>query len=262
LTPTKPEGWHGWDAYARFYDWENRQTLGRRDIRFWQALARRAGGPVLELGCGTGRVSLPVARTGVAFVGVDRSADMLARARARFRRGGLIQRAAFVRADIRSLPFAADRFASVMAPYGILQSLVRESDLTRTLESVSRVIAPDGTFAIDLVPDVPRWREHGRRPTLRGRLGRSAVTLMEAVRQDARRRLTHFEQEYVERPPSGRRQVHRFTLTFRTLSIAGMTRRLDRAGFRIDAVLGDYRGRAWDERADVWVIVARRRAAR
>ena len=77
----KREGWQGWDAYAPFYDWENAQTVGRRDVPFWRAVAATAGGPVLELGCGTGRVSLPLARAGVQLVGIDRSAPMLDRAR-------------------------------------------------------------------------------------------------------------------------------------------------------------------------------------
>jgi hypothetical protein len=47
-------------------------------------------------------------------------------------------------------------------------------------------------------------------------------------------------------------------LTFRTVSVAAMRRRLERAGFRVDAVLGDYDGRPWDPRADVWVIVTSR----
>ena len=54
----KREGWQGWDEYAPFYDWENAQTLGRRDVPFWRRIAAAAGGQVLELGCGTGRVSL------------------------------------------------------------------------------------------------------------------------------------------------------------------------------------------------------------
>src|SRR3954454_18612573 len=74
------EGWHGWDAYAPFYDWENAQTLGRRDVPFWRRIAARAGGRVLELGCGTGRVSLPLAAYGVNLVGIDRSEPMLERA--------------------------------------------------------------------------------------------------------------------------------------------------------------------------------------
>ena len=66
--PAVAEGWSGWDAYAPFYDWENARTLGRRDVSFWQRLATSVQGPVLELGCGTGRVSVPLARAGVVQV--------------------------------------------------------------------------------------------------------------------------------------------------------------------------------------------------
>ena len=69
----KQEGWKGWDDYADFYDWENAQTLDRRDVKFWQAMAERSNGPILELGCGTGRVTIPVARTGTRIIGIDRS---------------------------------------------------------------------------------------------------------------------------------------------------------------------------------------------
>ena len=83
------EGWHGWDEYAAYYDWENAQTVGRRDIAFWQRMASAVKGPVLELGCGTGRVALPVAREGATVVGIDRSQPMLDRARKRVRRARL-----------------------------------------------------------------------------------------------------------------------------------------------------------------------------
>ena len=63
----------------------------------------------------------------------------------------------------------------VLAPYGILQSLLRERDLTATLASVARVLAPGGTFGIDLVPDVPNWREYQNRVQLRGRARRRAA---------------------------------------------------------------------------------------
>lgn len=253
---TRPhEGWHGWDEYAPFYDWENAQTLGRRDVAFWRGVARRAGGPILELGCGTGRVSLPLARTGARLVGVDRSAAMLARAAQRRRRakGTAL---ALARGDIRALPFRDASFRLVMAPYGVLQSLLRERDLTDTLASVARVLAPGGRFGIDLVSDVPSWQEYDGRTPLCGALGPGVhVTLVESVRQDRRRRLTMFEQDYIERRGS-RRVHHRFKLTFRTLSIRQMTNRLERAGFGVDAVLGDYDGRPWHPKADAWIIMA------
>jgi SAM-dependent methyltransferase len=272
------EGWHGWDSYAPFYDWENARTLGRRDVPFWTRLARGARGSVLELGCGTGRVSLPLAEAGIDLVGIDRSAAMLARIPASARssasrraspkrgssKGVSVARArtttagaSFVRGDIRGLPFRDRRFAMVIAPYGILQSLIRTRDLDQTLASVARVIARGGTFALDLVPDVPRWREYTDRVQLQGRAGGAHLTLIESVRQDRRRRLTTFEQCYVERRGT-RRIEHRFELTFRTLSVPEMTRRLERAGFTVTSVVGDYDGRPWRVGADVWIILAKR----
>jgi SAM-dependent methyltransferase len=252
-------GWKGWDEYAPFYDWENARTVQRRDVEFWTRLASSRA-RVLELGTGTGRIAVPVVRAGANLVGIDRSEPMLARARRRFARARFQGRAALVRGDIRALPFRArPGFDLVMAPYGMLQSLTRERDLTATLESVRRVLRRDGLFGIDLVPDLPRWSEYSRRKSLAGSKGRGAhVTLVESVRQDRRRGVTVFDQEYVERRGRHRR-VHRFSLTFRTLSVPQMCRRLEAAGFRILAVLGDYQGGPGDERADVWVILAGRR---
>jgi len=251
------EGWHGWDDYAPFYDWENAQTLGRRDVPFWRRVAGDAQGPVLELGCGTGRVTGPLARAGIDIVGIDRSGPMLARAMTKVPNHPITQSPRLVRGDIRALPFAERSFSMVLAPYGILQSLTRPRDLSETLASVARVVQPGGTFGIDLVPDVPKWREYENKVQLRGRAAGADLTLVESVRQDRRRRLTIFEQRYIERR-GGRIENHRFELVFRTLSVPQMMRHLEHAGFAVDAVLGDYRGRPWDERADVWIIMAKR----
>ena len=254
------EGWEGWDDYAPFYDWENAQTQARRDVAFWRRLAAASDGVVLELGCGTGRISVPVVQTGARLIGIDRSAPMLARAHRRLARRDLDRRALLVRGDIRALPFAASTFPLVIAPYGVLQSLLRERDLWATLQAVARVLQPGATFGIELVADLPSWDEYKKRVSLSGwRGGRRGahVTLVETVRQDPERRLTIFDQQFIERR-GARRRTHAFSLTFRTLSVPQMTRRLEKAGFEISALLGDYRGGPWDPRADVWMILARR----
>jgi SAM-dependent methyltransferase len=188
---------------------------------------------------------------------------MLARARTRVKRAKLSGRVRLVRADIRSLPFRVPSSGFpvplVMAPYGVLQSLLRESDLAATLASVRSVLQPGGTFGLELVADLPSWQEYRKRVSLTGwrhRRGGAHVTLVETVRQDRARRLTIFDQEFTER--HGRqRHVHRFSLAFRTLSVPQMVRRLEKAGFSITALLGDYQGGPWDERAEIWVILAR-----
>jgi SAM-dependent methyltransferase len=155
------EGHEGWDEYAPFYDWENARTLGRRDLPFWRNLARHVGGRVLELGCGTGRLTIPLGRAGIPVVGIDRSTPMLERARQRVTRGRLQSRVQLIRGDIRALPFRRrPPFSMVMAPYGMLQSLLRERDLSATLKAVHGALARGGTFGIELVADLPSWEEY------------------------------------------------------------------------------------------------------
>ena len=130
--------------------------------------------------------------------------------------------------------------------------------LAATLGTVRRcVLAPGGIFGIDLVPDVPNWREYRNRVQMRGRVRGRRITLVESVRQDRRRRLTVFDQRYLEASARGVVE-HRFALTFRTLPIGLMTKRLEGAGFAVETVLGDYRGRPWTPDADTWLILARR----
>lgn len=261
--PRASAGWEGWDQYARFYDWENARTLGTRDVTFWQRLAREVRGPILELGSGTGRVTLAVGRVARGrLVGIDRSAAMLAYARRRLRRSSVARTVALVRGDIRALPFppargSSDGFRFVMAPYGILQSLTGESDLRAALREVAAVLAPHGLFGVDLVPDLPNWVEYRNKVRLRGRLGRSHLTLVESVRQDRRGALTLFDQVFIVRRGAVRER-HRFSLTFRTLSITQMRRRLEAAGLHVEAIMGDYEGGPWTPAAETWLLLARK----
>src|SRR5690349_3953779 len=134
-------------------------------------MASSVKGPILELGCGTGRVALPVARHGATVIGIDRSESMLARARMRVTRSRLSKRVRLIRGDIRHLPFPDKSFPLVMAPYGILQSLLDEKVLAATLQDVRRVLTRGGTFGLELVADLPAWEEYSKKITLRGPRG-------------------------------------------------------------------------------------------
>ncbi len=263
----KAEGWHGWDTYAPFYDWENARTLGRRDVAFWVQAVRNTRGAVLELGCGTGRLLTPIARSwlkpgaepGRRLMGIDRSAPMLARARRRLARVPKAVRPSLLRGDVRTLPLRSRTLGTVVAAYGLLQSLLNDRDLEATLASAARVLRRGGLLGIDLVPDLPVWDEYSGRIPIRGQYAAgTTVTLVESVRQDRRRGLTIFDDQYVVRRGRTVRR-HEFRLTFRTLPMAQILARIERAGFRVDAVHGSYAGGPWHPEADVWVVLARRR---
>ena len=120
------------DTWADIYDSVHTLT---EDIPFWIEEAQASGGPVLDLGCGTGRVAIPIAQAGVQVVGLDSSAEMLKLARAKARRLGLSAEALrFVRGDMRSFS-QGQRFPLVIIPFRSFQLLISVADKCQALGS-------------------------------------------------------------------------------------------------------------------------------
>jgi SAM-dependent methyltransferase len=257
LSRRSPQGEGGWDSYAPFYDWENARTIGRRDVGYWTRFITGTRGRVLELGCGTGRLAMPLSRVTRQFTGIDLSQEMLGRAITRARRRPPRARPGLLRGDIRQLPFADASIACVFGAYGVVQSLTTDRDLDATFAEVARVLKPGGRFGLDLVPDLAKWEAYQRQTRFRGTLGGRPLTLIESVRQDRPRGLTMFDEEIIV--GRGRNAArHTFTLTFRTLPMERLLSRLEAAGLRIDSTAGSYRGAAWYPAADVWLVTARK----
>src|SRR5262245_56439435 len=155
----------------------------RLDVAFFLDEAVGAGGPVLELGCGTGRVLIPIARAGVEIVGVDASAPMLNICRDRLLQEleAVQARVTLVHADMRS--FALDRrFTLATIPFRPFQHLLTVDDQLACLSAIRRHLVDGGRLILDLfnpsldalVNDVV-GQEHGEEPEFSmpdGRRGR------------------------------------------------------------------------------------------
>ena len=154
---------------AEYYDRVYRRYTA--DLPFYLDLAREVGGPVLELGSGTGRVTIPLARQGHEVVGVESSEPMLRAARDKLAREprSVARRVRLVRGDMRALRLGR-RFRLALAPFNVLQHLYTRQDLERCLGSVRSHLMPRaGRLAFDvLVPDVESL---ARSPGRRYRLG-------------------------------------------------------------------------------------------
>ena len=144
-----------YDAWATVYDAV--YAYVRDDLPYYVREARRAGGPVLELGCGTGRVAIALARAGIDVVGVDFSPRMLeAAGRNVDSVGALPGSVTLVEGDMRCLEpeRVAGPFRLVLIPFRGFLSLLTVPDQVSTLENVKRHLAPGGELVIDLfVPD-------------------------------------------------------------------------------------------------------------
>lgn len=123
------------------------------DIPFYLELARGCGGPVLELGCGTGRVLLPLAAEGFEVTGIDRSPAMLGAARDRLQAAGL--KAALHEGDMRDFDLP-QRFSLIIIPYCSVIYLLEEEDRRRSLRAVRRHLATGGLLAFDFDTEINR----------------------------------------------------------------------------------------------------------
>jgi SAM-dependent methyltransferase len=137
-------------SIAEFYD----ATLvyqERKDIDFYVAEARASGGPVLELGCGTGRVLLPTARAGIQITGLDASANMLARCRAKLdaEPAAVRARASLVQGDLAAFELGR-QFALITLPFRPFQHLLTVEQQLGCLRSARSHLAPRGRLIFDV----------------------------------------------------------------------------------------------------------------
>lgn len=135
----------------------DRQYRRRKDdVAFYVALAARLGGPVLELGAGSGRVSLPIARAGHEIVALERYAPMRARLRERLEKepASVREHVTVVSGDLETVRLRR-RFPLVIAPFNVLSHLYTREAWERALATVRVHLSKEGRLALDLPnPDV------------------------------------------------------------------------------------------------------------
>jgi SAM-dependent methyltransferase len=137
--------------YADPVAYDRRYASRTDDVAYYVRVCRGTRGAVLEYGCGTGRVTLALARAGIRVTGVDLSRAMLERLRTLLQdESPAVRRRVELRhGDMREVQFRR-RFATVIAPFNTFQHLYTQADIAAFLHRVRRHLAPGGTFRFDV----------------------------------------------------------------------------------------------------------------
>jgi SAM-dependent methyltransferase len=222
--------------YPHLYDLENPEFEPQGP--FYQELAEQTGGPVLEIGCGTGRLTIPLARAGIVVTGLDIVPGMLERARQKA--GDLPVR--WVEADVRQFQLDT-RFRLIFATTGVIEHMLARGDQEALLARVREHLAPGGLFALDVA--LPRLVSGGEmveeQPwfSYEDEQGRM-VQVSGTSRYDPATQINVETAVRRWRDGDDREQVHRAPLALRFSELHEVVELLEHSGFTVMAQYGDY----------------------
>jgi SAM-dependent methyltransferase len=188
---------------GRHYDALNSFLVA--DIPFYLEEARKTQGPVLELACGTGRLTIPIAQVGVKIIGLDLSASMLEHARSKAKHAGVDIE--FVEGDCRGLAMGR-KFGLIFMAFNSMQHLHDYASLAALFANVRKHLAEDGRFVFDVFnPKLEILaRAAGDRRLEREYQdpdGKATVAFERSITYDDAAQVSHIQCYFVRRGPKG-----------------------------------------------------------
>ncbi|MCP4538496.1 MAG: class I SAM-dependent methyltransferase [Chloroflexi bacterium] len=240
----------GYEEYAFVADFYDHIVpyRDRQDVTFFVKAAKESGGPVLEIGSGTGRVLIPTARAGIEIVGLDLSPYMMDICRERLKREpkDIQSRVQLVQADMRD--FELERtFRLVTVPFRPFQHLITVDDQITCLKQIRRHLTDDGRLILDLFnPSLPALvsdnlgQEIGDEPEFTTPDGLRVRRRNRVVSRDLFNQINHVELIYYVTHLDGReeRLVHAFPMRY--LFRFEVEHLLARCGFQVEHVYAGF----------------------
>lgn len=252
-----------YDLIARYYDLSHDQLID--DIPFLLSLAAETGGPVLEVGCGSGRLLVPLARAGYDAIGLDNSPEMMARAgiRVSAQPPDVRERIRFIHADVTALDLSAqNEFGLIFFGNNTFMHL-DEAGAGAALKRLRPLLRPGGRLLIDVM-----------NPMILATAGDDPDFVLEDTLVDAGagrtiRQYTAYESisaeqivdvswvyELEDAPAGSEEATTKARLRYHYFYPHQYDLLLGLTGFRLAALFGDYDGSPFDEESDRLILVA------
>ncbi|HUS17221.1 MAG TPA: class I SAM-dependent methyltransferase [Chloroflexia bacterium] len=229
-------------ALVRYYDLENADFT--EDLDYWLELADEAGDPLLELGCGTGRVLLNLARRGHAITGLDNSPEMLARLHTKLEAASSRHLAAapqIVQAGLEDFELA-QRYRLALMPFNTFMHLLTTDAQLAVLARIRRHLVPGGLLALDMPNPGDAYAAEHQGVTLERTFadGDRIVQQFSSIAIDRAAQLAQITWNYDATDPAGAVERSIVPLTLRYTFPAEMRLLLERSGLSLTHLYGDY----------------------
>jgi ubiquinone/menaquinone biosynthesis C-methylase UbiE len=249
------------DPVAHFYDREQKHF--RHDIPFYVKYAKKCRGEMLELACGTGRVLIPVARTGVRVTGLDISREMLGWAGNKIERleKKVQERITLVQGDMTDFRLRR-KFGLIIIAFRSFQCLVNKKEQGQCLACVHRHLAKNGLFILDLFAprhDLLAQKNRTMRlgkfydPEIKAQVDRRAEDKYDLAAQTLKENRYY---EWTDKQGRRRRQVWTFELGYLFRYETELL--LEKHGFKVVDVFGDFTKTPYDYHSGEQIFMARK----
>ncbi len=238
--------------------YEDRIDL-KQDVRFYNELAQEAGGRVLEVGCGTGRVLLAIRRTAIDIWGVDLSAPMLEILRSKAAVEGLKCR--LHQGDVRDFGLKR-KFRLIILPFRVFQHMLTPEDQLKALENCRNHLLPGGRLALNMFnADMDRIIQRKGQPLYEGSfrhpVTHRSVHLWASTVPDWTEQVIRNQMMYHEVDDNGQvQESHIIPLNMRWTHRWEFEHLAARAGFSVEALYGDFEKSPFTSESpeQVWVL--------
>lgn len=223
------------------------------DIPFYRALAAECDGPVCELACGTGRVTVPLALDGVEMIGIDSNATMLSQAEKRAREQRVpAGRILFAEGDMRYPPDDR-RFGLVIIPLHSLSHLHTNEDVRACFSGIRSALHGGGKLAFAIHNPSPAVLARDPDELSRVNEGPSTIGIYESSRYDTAQQLLHLSW-FVERHD----RTERFDYALRMFFPQEILEFIGCAGFVLEGRYGWYDKAPFSSESGTQILVARK----
>jgi ubiquinone/menaquinone biosynthesis C-methylase UbiE len=250
-----------YDTIAHYYDLTHADLTA--DLPLLQQLAQQAKGPLLECGCGTGRVLLPLARAGFQITGLDSSAAMLAIAHDKLAQEApkIQSHVTLVQGEMAQIQLDG-RFALVLIPYNTLLHL-SPIQVNQALSNLRQLLQADGRLFIDLanpfaLAQTPNDRMLTLEHTFRDPATGYTVLQLAGTWLDDQAQSLHITWVYDATPANGGpiyRTISQFNYHY--LYPHQLELQLHHSGFQLEALWGDYDKSPFNEESSRLLVIAR-----